>query len=67
MTAIVGADETQAFIAQSENHVRHWQANAACSRIALLANRNHYTILGELMEQRSIIAKLIGSHVRGLQ
>lgn len=67
MTAVVGTDETPSFIAQSENYVRHWQACGGRAELALLSGRNHYTILCDLMEERSAIADRILSLAHGFR
>jgi arylformamidase len=67
MIAVVGAEETPSFIAQSENYVRHWQECGGCAELALLRKRNHYTILCDLTEEKSAIEGRILSLAHGFR
>ncbi|MBX3566761.1 MAG: alpha/beta hydrolase [Rhizobiaceae bacterium] len=57
LLAYVGADETGEFDRQSRDFARHWRRSGAQSDCVALRNRNHYTILSDLLEQRSSIAE----------
>lgn len=57
LLAYVGTDETPDFVRQSSAYAQHWRQSGAQSDCVALRNRNHYTILGDLLEQRSSIAE----------
>jgi arylformamidase len=59
LAAIVGADETADFLAQSQDFVEHWRACGENAEVVLMRAKNHYTILCDLLEERSEIAAQI--------
>lgn len=56
LVAYVGEDETQDFLRQSRDYAGHWRGQGRQSDCIGLRNRNHYTILEDLLEERSVIA-----------
>lgn len=67
LLAFVGADETPAFRSQSEVYREHWLRNGGVGECIQLSNRNHYTILLDLLEERSEIAGNILSWAQGFR
>ncbi|MBL8584278.1 MAG: alpha/beta hydrolase [Rhizobiaceae bacterium] len=60
LVALVGGDETAAFTAQSESYVRHWRDGGEVAELVSLGGRNHYTVLCDLLEERSrIVAEIV--------
>ncbi|RRH91814.1 alpha/beta hydrolase [Mesorhizobium tamadayense] len=57
LAAIVGADETPAFLGQSRGFVEHWRRSGQNTRLVSMPARNHYTILCDMLEERSEIAQ----------
>lgn len=65
MTAVVGSDETAAFIQQTDNYVARWRALGGQAEEVRLASRNHYTILADLLEKPSkIVEKVVAMVLR---
>lgn len=59
LVAIVGEAETSAFVAQSQRFSTHWRAAGGDAELVSLAAGNHYTVLCDLLEGRSLIAEAI--------
>lgn len=59
LTAIVGGAETEDFIKQSRFLVGSWQTDGASAELVSLAGRNHYTVLCDMLEERSRIVEVI--------
>lgn len=59
LVAVVGAEETPDFLEQSRRFTSHWGTSGAAARLQALPGRNHYTILCDLLEERSEIARHI--------
>jgi arylformamidase len=57
LTAFVGADETIDFMVQSRQVVEHWQASGRHAEFVSLRDKNHYTVLCDLLEEQSEIAE----------
>ncbi|MER9839356.1 alpha/beta hydrolase [Mesorhizobium sp. M0145] len=57
LTAIVGADETPGFLGQSQDFLEHWRRSGQNARLVSMPARNHYTILCDMLEERSEIAR----------
>lgn len=57
LTAFVGANETTDFMVQSRQFVERWQASGRHAEFVSLRDKNHYTVLCDLLEERSAIAK----------
>ncbi|MER9757418.1 alpha/beta hydrolase [Mesorhizobium sp. M0166] len=57
LTAFVGADETSDFAGQSRQFVGHWRASGRHAELVSLRDKNHYTVLCDLLEERSEIAE----------
>jgi arylformamidase len=56
LVAFVGDAETDGFLAQSAAYADHWRSYGGDARLIRLSKRNHYTILADLIEDRSDIA-----------
>ena len=54
--AFVGEAETYGFLAQSATYADHCRACGGDARLIRLSKRNHYTILTDLIDDRSDIA-----------
>lgn len=59
LAAFVGDAETDGFLAQSTAYADHWRACGGNARLVRLSKRNHYTILTDLIGDRSDIAEAI--------
>jgi arylformamidase len=57
LTAFVGADETPDFVRQSRQVVEHWHASGRHAEFVSLREKNHYTVLCDLLEEQSEIAE----------
>jgi arylformamidase len=57
LTAFAGASETSEFISQSERFVAHWHASGQPAELVSLRDKNHYTVLCDLLEEHSEIAE----------
>lgn len=57
LTAFVGAAETSAFAGQSRQFMEHWRAAGQHAELVSLQDKNHYTVLCDLLEERSEIAE----------
>ncbi|TPI52117.1 MULTISPECIES: alpha/beta hydrolase [unclassified Mesorhizobium] len=57
LTAFVGAAETSDFAGQSRQFVEHWRAAGQHAELVSLRDKNHYTVLCDLLEERSEIAE----------
>jgi arylformamidase len=59
LAAIVGDAETADFVNQSRSFVASWQTAGADAELVSLAGRNHYTVLCDMLEERSRIVEVI--------
>ncbi len=60
LTAIVGAAETSGFLLQSERFLDHYlRAGRSDARLVLLPEANHYSILLDLLQPHSEIARTV--------
>jgi arylformamidase len=57
LTAFVGADETSDLVGQSRLFVEHWQASGQQAEFVSLRDKNHYTVLCDLLEEQSEIVE----------
>lgn len=57
LAAFVGADETSDFVGQSRQFVEHWRAPGQHAELVSLRDKNHYTVLSDLLEEQSEIAE----------
>ncbi|MDX8507448.1 alpha/beta hydrolase [Mesorhizobium captivum] len=56
LAAIVGTDETQEFREQSQRFASYWSGPGRHAELVPMHGKNHYTILCDLLEERSEIA-----------
>jgi arylformamidase len=54
---VVGADETPGFLRQSADYFAHCRSAGRDAELVQLSGRNHYTIVGELLEESSVVAQ----------
>ncbi|RWA67329.1 alpha/beta hydrolase [Mesorhizobium sp.] len=59
LAAIVGTDETQEFREQSQRFSSYWSDSGQHAELVPMHGKNHYTILCDLLEERSEIAEEI--------
>jgi arylformamidase len=57
LTAFAGAEETPDFLAQSRQFAAHWRASGETAELVSLRDKNHYTVLCDLLEEQSEIAE----------
>lgn len=57
LTAFVGADETSDFVGQSRRFVEHCHASGRNAELVSLRDKNHYTVLCDLLGEHSQIAE----------
>jgi arylformamidase len=63
---VVGADETPGFLKQSADYLTHCRGAGCDAELVQLSGRNHYTIVGELLEESSAVAQQFALLARGL-
>lgn len=56
LATIVGTDETQKFREQSQRFSSYWSGSGQSAELVSMPGKNHYTILCDLLEERSEIA-----------
>ncbi|TPL36015.1 alpha/beta hydrolase [Mesorhizobium sp. B2-4-6] len=59
LAAVVGTDETQEFRDQSRRFSSYWSGSGQHAELVPMHGKNHYTILCDLLEERSEIAEQI--------
>lgn len=62
---VVGAAETPGFLKQSADYLSYCRSAGCDAALVQLSGRNHYTIVGELWEERSAVARQFSLLARG--
>lgn len=64
---LVGAEETPGFLRQSADYFAHCRSSGRDAELVRLSGRNHYTIVGELLEEGSVVAQQFASLAHSLR